>query len=526
MQTRDSDVVGSILAGDPDELAAAYDRYADPLYKYCRSMLSGPADGADAVQDTFVVAASRRAELRDPRQFRAWLYAIARNECLRALGSGKPTSAPAVPPGAADTVIDITEGAAERAELRALLTAAARGLDPVGREVLELRLRQGLELAEVAAVLGVSHSHASSLASGARDRLEASLAALLVGRAGRDDCGTLGELLADWDGQLTPVLRKRVHRHIERCATCTTRRVYELRPAVLLGLSTGAAMAGAASESLRLAAGVPAGLKAHTLALATGQDPAAVAYRGGVADRAGTFGRNGFPEPLRHPSAKAGLRSSPRAQAAVAAAAVAAVAVAAVAFSLSGSPEHLALSGGKSPASAATAATSATHPATSPAGRPASSPAAAAAPTATHKRSAATTAPATHPAHTPSASSPPAPAATTPAPAASTTSASPAQGTLSVLDGGRLVLPGSTLTIGLFPTSISLEASGGPVSWSVTVSGDPSHKIVLWGPSSGTLAAGQTARLTITANKQVSGATLTISPGGATYPLAISVFPF
>jgi RNA polymerase sigma factor (sigma-70 family) len=514
MQTRDSEVVGSILAGDPDELAAAYDRYADHLYKYCRSMLSVPADAADAVQDTFVVAASRLAQLRDPQLLRAWLYAIARNECLRILQSGKPAPAPAVPRGAADTVIDITEGAAERAELRGLLTAAARGLDPVEREVLELRLRQGLEPAEVAAVVGVSHSHASSLASGARDRLEASLSALLVGRAGRGDCGGLNKLLADWDGRLTPALRKRMDRHIERCATCTTRRVYELRPAVLLGLSAGAAMTAAAAESLRLAAGVPDGLKAHTLELAAGQDPGAVAYRSAVADRAGTFGRDGFPEPLRHPEAKAGLRSSPRAQATVAAAVVVAVAVAAVAFSLSGSTEHLALSGGKSPASAVTAVTSAADPATSFAGSAPSSPAAP-----THKRSAAAVKPTTDPAPTPTATSQPAPAATTPAPA----SPPPAQATvsLSVLGAGGPVKPGGTLTIGPF-TFITLTANGGPVSWSVSVSGDPGHDISVLGPSSGTLAAGQTARVSIMAKKQVSGATLTVSPGGATYPLAIS----
>jgi RNA polymerase sigma factor (sigma-70 family) len=519
MQTRDSEVVGSVLAGDPDEVAVAYDGYADPLYKYCRSMLSNPADAADAVQDTFVVAAARLAELRDPQQLRAWLYAIARNECLRVLGSGKPPQPPVVPPGAADTVIDITEGAAERAELRALLTAAARGLDPVEREVLELRLRQGLEPAEVAAVLGVSHSHASSLASGARDRLETSLGALLVGRAGRGDCGGLNELLADWDGLLTPALRKRVHRHIERCATCSTRRVYELRPAVLLGLSAGAAMSAAAAESLRLSAGVPDGLKARTLALATGQDPGAVAYRSAAADRAGTFRRDGFPEPLRHPNANAGLRSSPRARVVAAAAVVVAVAVAAVAFSISGTTEHLALSGGKSPATAVTAVA---HPATSSALQAPTSPTVAAAPTAAHRRSVA--APTTDRAPTTPVSSPPAPAATTPAPAASTTTPPPhATVSLSVLGAGGPVKPGGTLTIGAF-TLISLTANGGPVSWSVSVSGDPGHHIAVLGPSSGTLAAGQTARVLITATKQVSGASLSVSPGGATYPLTVSPF--
>src|SRR5260370_24125833 len=80
---RDSEVVAAIVAGNPEGLAEAYDRYASPLYTYCRSLLREPADAADAVQDTFVIAASRLAGLRDQNRLRPWLYTVARNECLR-----------------------------------------------------------------------------------------------------------------------------------------------------------------------------------------------------------------------------------------------------------------------------------------------------------------------------------------------------------------------------------------------------------------------------------------------------------
>ena len=514
MDSRDSELVASIVAGDPAGLALAYDWYADSLYKYCRSVLSNPADAADAVQDTFVVAASRLPELRDPGRLRAWLYAIARNECLRILGSPRPAPRVTVPPGMSDTIIDITEGAAERAELRALLTAAARGLDPAEREVLELQLRQGLEPAEVADVLGLSRGQAHSLASRALDQLEACLAVLLVGRAGRGDCRELSALLSGWDGQLTPALRRRAARHIERCATCTTRRVYELRPSVLLGLSAGAAMAVAAAESLRLAAGVPEDLKAHTMALAAGQDPGAVAHRAAAGGRAGPFGRLGFPAPLPNPGARAGLASSPRARTAVAAAAVAAVAVGAVAFSLSsGTTTHLALSSGK--AAPAVEHTASADPATSDPS--AATPGLPATPTgqqpATHRRSSAT---AGVPA-APAASSAP---ATTPAPPVPST-APAVQVTLSVsLLGSAVSLqPGAQITIGRFGTWLSLKASGGPVTWSVASSAG----VLVWPRSSGTLAAGgATSVLIASGGRHVSGATLTISPGGATYPLVVN----
>jgi RNA polymerase sigma factor (sigma-70 family) len=498
MYMRDGEIVASIVAGDPSGLAAAYDRYAEPLYKYCRSMLSNPSDAADAVQDTFVIAACRLAELRDPDRLRAWLYAVARNECLQILGAGRPAPPITVPPGMTDTVIDITEGAAERAELRALLTTAARGLNAAEREVLELQLRQGLETVEVADVLGVSRGQAAALASRARDQLEACLAVLLVGRAGRKDCRELNALLADWNGQLTPALRRRAHRHIGRCATCTTRRVYELRPAVLLGLSAGAAMAAAAAESVRLAAGVPGDLKERTMALAAGQDPGAVAHRAVAGDRAGPFGRHGFPGPLPNPGAKAAPLSPPRRRTVLAAAAVLVVAVGAVAFALSAGPSaHLALADGKT-APAVLHASSA-DPATSFGGLGPSTTA----PTA-HRRSSATA--------TPSSKAPAAPVTTTSPPVTATLS-------VSLQGSGVSLQPGAQITVGRFGARLSLTANGGPVSWSITASGG----ILVWPRSSGTLAAGSsTSVLIASVGRNVPGATLTINPGGASYPLVVN----
>src|SRR3984893_8164433 len=186
---------------------------------------------------------------------------------------------------------------APRAGSRALSEEAPAGLNPGEREVIELQLRQGLEAGEVATVLGGSPNHAHSLLPRARDQLEACLGVLLVGRAGRGECGELGTMLAGWDGRLTVLLRQRVHRHIEHCATCTARRAFELRPAMLLDLSPGAAMAAGAAESFRLAFGVPPGLKAHTIALASGHGQGAAAHSTAVLSRAGAFGKQGFPRP-------------------------------------------------------------------------------------------------------------------------------------------------------------------------------------------------------------------------------------
>ncbi len=384
---RDTEAVASIVAGAPDGLAAAYDRYADPLFRYCRTMLGTRAAAADAVQDTFVIAAARLQQLRAPEELRSWLFAVARGECRHRLpaGNGRPASGhttadeapdvtddPGHPDDSDETQPDDSGRAAERAELRPLFEDAAAGLEPAEHEVVELQLRQGLTGAEVAAVLSVSRSHAHALLSRAAEQLEACLGVLLVSRTGRAECAELDAMLAGWDGQLTIPLRRRVHRHMEHCPTCSAKRAVELRPAMLLDLTPGAALTAGAAESFRLATAAPPELKAHTMALAAGDGPSAAAHSAAVLGRAGAFGRRGFPRPSgtgraslgvlprvetgttgkgtwgtgaggknarghrAGPGPAAALRSAPHRQVAVAAAVVAAVVIAATAFALTG----------------------------------------------------------------------------------------------------------------------------------------------------------------------------------------------
>jgi RNA polymerase sigma factor (sigma-70 family) len=301
---RDSEVVASITAGDPLGLAEAYDRYSGPLFGYCQTLLDEPADAADAVQDTFVIAASKLSTLRDPERLRAWLFAVARNECLHRLKSRRVTTPLAIADDRPDENADVSDRA-ERAEARELIRAAVGGLNAGERDVIN-QLWHGLSLPEVAAVLGVSRNHVYSLFSRARDQLEASLGVLLVGRAGRKDCAALDRLLAGWDGRLTAPLRKRVGRHIDRCPVCSDRRQQVLTPALLFDLTPAAVLAlavvrqaGPAVAHLAPAAHLavpPAALRGDVLRLATDRAPHAAAYRAEVARSTGPFHGNGFPK--------------------------------------------------------------------------------------------------------------------------------------------------------------------------------------------------------------------------------------
>jgi hypothetical protein len=132
---QDRALVAAIITGDPDGPAEAYDRYAVPLYTYCRFMLPDPhpsADAAAAVADTFLIATSRLTGLRDPDRLRSWLYAVARNECLRRLSpaelaGGTAARAGRQPPG--EEMPEVTPPAG----LREQVVAACADDTPTGR---------------------------------------------------------------------------------------------------------------------------------------------------------------------------------------------------------------------------------------------------------------------------------------------------------------------------------------------------------------------------------------------------------
>lgn len=226
----DRQLVEHLAAGDTSALGDLFRAYGDRLHDYCWSVMRSPHDAADAVQDTFLLAAERIGQLRDPDKIRPWLYAIARNECLRRM---RDRSTPV--DGFDDVGIDDDLGAAvEREELTELVQSAAAGLDARDRAVLDLQLRHGLEGEDLADALGVKTSHAYVLVGRVRERVERSLVALLVARRGRRECEELAALLRNWDGGLTPLLRKRVARHVDDCEICERTRAAVASPLALL----------------------------------------------------------------------------------------------------------------------------------------------------------------------------------------------------------------------------------------------------------------------------------------------------
>ena len=235
----DAELVAAHLAGDRTALAAIYDRYSAGLYDTAAAMLSDRHDAADMVQDVFCIAAERLGQLRDPERLKPWLYAVLRNEVYRRTKRRRRTTPTDFQSETVPDVVAPTDPGAEGAsvafaELASLVRAAAAGLDERDQLILELSIRQGLDGADLADALGVTPEQSYSMVHRMRERVDRSLGAFVVAKAGRRDCSTLDEILRDWDGEFNVLIRKRVARHIESCETCA-RTKGKVAPLALFG---------------------------------------------------------------------------------------------------------------------------------------------------------------------------------------------------------------------------------------------------------------------------------------------------
>jgi RNA polymerase sigma factor (sigma-70 family) len=485
---RDRDIVAAIVANDPAGLATAYDRYAADLFSYCQVLLTEPADASDAVQDTFVITAGKVGALRDPDRLRPWLYAVARNECHRRLRSRDSATPLDESAEVSDDTADLGAGL-EQAEIRELVWAALAGLTESEREIIELTLGHELTGADLADTLGVPRNQAHAMASRARVHFEAALGVLLVARSGQEACAELASIMAGWDGKLTVLLRKRVSRHLRRCDICGARRRRELTPDSLLGVLPVAVL--------------PVALRHQVLSLVADTSPAAVARRLAIGQRLGPVGPNGFPRPVSPPSSLRLAGQHARAGAAAGGAII-------VGGALIGGVvlhHHLGQSPGNPPGA---------HPEPSAAG-PARPPGAGSGGSSAPAGGTAALAGGGQPA---SSSHPgtagPTGSGASPSGAAVSASASAAVGVTGTLSVAPLHLGLGVSLTGSWTGTLTLTAVGGAVSdYHITVPAAQVQNITL-SQTSGSLAAGQSVNITVTAagSGLFSTVVLDVNPGG------------
>lgn len=172
-QADDAELATDAVAGDLAAWSEMYGRYADSLHDFCHSTLRDRVAAAQALHQTFVVAAGRIGQLRDPATLRPWLYGLCLEQALRLARRRWPGAAGSTVAGPTNPATPV---AAATEPYRPAWIAAGR-LTPRDRAVLDLAVRHHLDGDALGLAFGTGTDHAVARLARVRRRLRRSLPA-------------------------------------------------------------------------------------------------------------------------------------------------------------------------------------------------------------------------------------------------------------------------------------------------------------------------------------------------------------
>jgi RNA polymerase sigma-70 factor (ECF subfamily) len=137
-----------------------YERYASPVYVYVYSRVGNPDDAADLTQQVFLDALHGIRRFRgNGRQFRAWLFRIARNKVIDSYRRARNTVAwDTLPPEWEPVSDEDIESRILQHEALDRLRTLVDGLNPNERDLLVLRFTIGLSTREIAEIVQKSEA--------------------------------------------------------------------------------------------------------------------------------------------------------------------------------------------------------------------------------------------------------------------------------------------------------------------------------------------------------------------------------
>ena len=152
---------------DDEWIGQIYDRYGAALYRYAVMVLADTAGAADVVQTVFVSLLRRRGR---PDFDERYLRRAVRNECFSVLRRRRRD-----PLASAAPMLERVDPHDERTDERLALEQALRELPPEQREVVHLKMFEGMTFQEVADVTDESINTIASRYRYAIDKLRAHL---------------------------------------------------------------------------------------------------------------------------------------------------------------------------------------------------------------------------------------------------------------------------------------------------------------------------------------------------------------
>jgi len=243
------ELVARALSGESEAFAGLYNRYLPSVYDFLYRTMRNTEEAADITQETFLRAMENLGTLTNPGAFKSWLFSIAHHQALNRLEREKrfiepspawseeeqPETDPIFSQVDSDRLAN-PEEAAEMQETALLVWEAAASLDKRTYTVLDLHVRQGLESAEIAEVLGVSSGNTYTLLHRLKRSLEEAIGSYLLIRRGSRRCEILRQMVELF--AIPPVtleMRKTVECHVRKCDLCTETKRTLMAPLAVFG---------------------------------------------------------------------------------------------------------------------------------------------------------------------------------------------------------------------------------------------------------------------------------------------------
>jgi RNA polymerase sigma factor (sigma-70 family) len=246
-QRDDVELVLAATGGDQQAFALLYKRHIGAVYDFLARMLRDRTEAEDVAQETFIRAMQSLGSLQQGKSFRGWIFTIARNLALNRIERRKrvrPLTTNSSDADSDEYEMDIVDSnrfsdpaeAAGSASIAALVWEAAAGLEPKQYALLDLHVRQGLDSAEIADVLGVTKNNAYVMVNRLKKSIEETIGAYVMLRTGRRSCPDLDAALHAADtSAISPKTRKLIDRHVASCDTCRQTKGNLVSPLSLLG---------------------------------------------------------------------------------------------------------------------------------------------------------------------------------------------------------------------------------------------------------------------------------------------------
>ncbi len=157
-------VVERAQRGSIEDFQQLYELFAKPIFNFIWRLSGSSQEAEDLTQDTFVKVHSELPKLRDPAQFKFWLYRIARNEVYQKLRREQRTSLVSIDDdetGYYEFLEDESPGLDPEQtflskELRSVVQSALDAMTPKYRDVFVLAVFQRFSYEDITKIVGRS----------------------------------------------------------------------------------------------------------------------------------------------------------------------------------------------------------------------------------------------------------------------------------------------------------------------------------------------------------------------------------